>query len=183
MPYLVLCAGDFGWFLRFYFLGIDGEGSGGVSLWHFLDQRGLKPPSVVMLGLVGAAVLGGYWYSMRREWDVWRTTTLVVCLFFLVYPKIHSGYFLLPLALLLPYMVDDRRLYALSFLMFGTVLATFKFVDGTLSPNGMLIAIPVALAIATDLMLIVLVMNTIVKPFIFSGRTEGMPWSSSPVST
>jgi hypothetical protein len=58
LPFLLLASGDFLWFLRFYFLGVEGEGSGGVSLWHFLDHVGAKPPSTVMLGLVGMVVSG-----------------------------------------------------------------------------------------------------------------------------
>ncbi len=150
--------------MRFYLLGVEGEGSGGVSLWHFLDQGGLKPPSLVMLGLVGGVVLGGYWYSIKREWDQWRTATLVVCLFFLVYPKIHSGYYMLPLALLLPYMVDDRRLYALTILMFGTVLVTFKFADGTLSPEGGFIVVPIVTALLTDIILVYILYVKIISP-------------------
>jgi uncharacterized membrane protein len=163
VPFLVIAAADATWFLRFYFLGVGEEGSGGVSLWHFLNQIGLKPPSIVMLGLVGLAVIGGYWYAYRREWETWRTLTLVVCLFFLVYPKIHSGYFLLPLVLLLPYIVNDIKLYGLTFLLFGTVIATFKFADGTISPDGGMIAVPILLTLITDLILIFLVHRTVLR--------------------
>ncbi|GAH42691.1 unnamed protein product, partial [marine sediment metagenome] len=146
LPFLMLCPRDFSWFLRYYFLGVEGEGSGGVSLWHFLDQIGLKPPSVIMLGLVGTAVLGGYWYAHRKEWGPWKTITFVMVLFFLFYPKIHSGYYLIPLALMLPYIAQKIWLYPLTFAMFATVAVTFKFADGTVAPTGYLIAIPIALS-------------------------------------
>jgi hypothetical protein len=160
-PFLLLASGDFLWFLRFYLLGVEEEGSGGVSLWHFLDQVGAKPPAAVMLGFVGIAIMGGYWFSHRKGWDPWKTTTFVVCLFFLVYPKIHSGYYLLPLALLLPYIHGRWRLYGLTLLMFATVEATFKFADGTIAPVGALIAIPIALALVTDALLLLLIKNAL----------------------
>ncbi len=164
IPFLVICPDDFLWFIRFYFLGIETEEAGGVALWRFLDDIGLKPPSVVMLALVGTAILGGYWYSHKKGWDSWRSISLVVILFFLVYPKLHSGYYLLPLILLLPYIVDSPRLWSLTFLLFATVIGAHKFHVGSFDTAGGLIAIPIALAIATDLVLVYLLRETVLKP-------------------
>jgi len=156
VPFLLIAPDDFTWFMRFYFLGAEGESAPGYSFWSFLDQRGLRPPAWAMLALVGAAVMGGYWYSNKHGWDHWRTATLVTILFIVTYPKMHSGFYLLPLALLLPYIAHDLKLYSLTFVMFGTVLGSMKFADGNADPSGAMIAVPLLLTLTTDIILLYL---------------------------
>jgi uncharacterized membrane protein len=164
VPFLIICPEDVVWFLRFYFLGIENEGAGGVSLWRFLDDVGVKPPAPMLLGLVGAVVLGGYWYCRRKGWDQWTTVTVVVVLFFLFYPKVHSGYFLLPLALLLPYMVENLRLYYLTIPLFVSVAITHKFHVGSFPTTGGLILIPIMLALLTSLLLVYILDQAVLTP-------------------
>ncbi len=164
VPFLLTCPEDCTWFIRSYFLGAEGESAPGYSFWSFLDLRGLRPPAWAMLALVGAAVLGGYWYAHKHAWGHWRTATLVTILFFVTYPKMHSGFYLLPLALLLPYIANDLKLYALTFVMFGTVMGSMKFADGNFDPSGAMIAVPLLLTLTTDLILLYLLYRGVVSP-------------------
>jgi hypothetical protein len=179
IPFLIVCPEDCIWFLKFYFLGAEGESAPGYSFWSFLELRGLRPPAAAMLVLVGVAVLGGYWYAYKHRWDHWRTATLVTCLFMVTYPKIHSGFYLLPLAMLLPYIVDDIKSYGLTFLMFGTVIGSMKFADGNIDPSGSLIVIPLLLTLTTDIILLFLLYTRVVTPgaekYGAIGMTTGSP--------
>jgi len=167
-PFLLLAPEESTWFLRFYFLGVEGEGSGGISLWHFLDQRGMMPPSMLLGSTVMVLVLGLYLWADKEDWGVWKTITVVMTVFFVLYPKIHSGYYLIPLVLLMPYMLKDARYAILSFLMFTTVFTAFKFSDGTIHPDGVLILVPICCALITNMLLLLalkdLVIGT-VEPF------------------
>jgi hypothetical protein len=164
LPFMLLCPDDACWFMSFYFLGVEGEGAGGISLWRFLDEAGAKPPTAILLTILAGAIIGSFWYAHKRGWDRWTTVTVVVVLFFLFYPKVHTGYYLLPLALLLPYLTRRLRFYYLTVPMFALVVVAHKFTDGALPLSGALIAVPIALAISTDLILVYLLDQAVLTP-------------------
>lgn len=107
IPFIVLCGADFTWFLEFYFLGVESRGTGGISTWAFLHMGGISIPSVVMVAATGVGILAGLWYSVKRELSTWKMATLITLIFFLLYPKIHMGYYLMPLTLLFIWGAKD----------------------------------------------------------------------------
>jgi hypothetical protein len=130
--FLLSCYDDFIFFLRFYFLGESGRESGGISMWHFLQTAGYGVPKELELAIVLVSLLAAYLYCNKRGFGVWQSITLVVLVFIVVYPKMHTGYYILPCILLSIWGVEDRRILLRTFLAFIPIMtaAGFSVQDG-----------------------------------------------------
>lgn len=129
-PFLLCCWDDFSWFLDFYFLGVDGRNTGGSSLWHFLDMGGWGLPGQASIVLTAGSLLFAYFFTYRRGMDVWRSALIIMVAFFIFYPKIHTGYWLMPLVLLLPWAAEYRDIAIRIFLIYVPVIAATAFAVG-----------------------------------------------------
>jgi uncharacterized membrane protein len=125
--FLLSCYDDFIFFLRFYFLGESGRESGGISMWHFLQTAGYGVPKELELAIVLVSLLAAYLYCNKRGFGVWQSITLVVLVFIVVYPKMHTGYYILPCILLSIWGVEDRRILLRTFLAFIPIMAAAGF--------------------------------------------------------
>jgi len=125
LPFVLLCWDDFSFFLNFYFLGESGRPTGGHSIWHFLWMGGWNPPSVVQLAILGVAMTFAYLYPYYKKMGVWQSVTIMLMTFFTFYPKVHGGYWIMLVALLSVWAVEDRRIWARTFFAFlPMILAT-----------------------------------------------------------
>ncbi len=150
LPFLIAAPDGFNAFLRFYLLGESPDGAfEGLSLWRFLWLRGWDFTQKINL----AALLGAYLWLW---WGVWRKRIAPVpaaaaayFLLFVLYPKLHFGYYLLGMVAALPWAVLRwQRVAAL----FGAALvargAHMYWVGGlSTEGNGIFVAITAAAAL------------------------------------
>ncbi|MCX6650317.1 MAG: glycosyltransferase 87 family protein [Methanomassiliicoccales archaeon] len=130
LPFVVLCWSDFSYFLNFYFLGNEGRPTGGSSVWHFLRMGGWGIPSIVQLGLLGAAMASAYLYPYYKKMPAWQSMTLMLVVFFAFYPKVHGGYWIMLIALLSVWAVDNRKILLRIFLAFVPMILATAFAEG-----------------------------------------------------
>lgn len=125
LPFVLLCWNGFSFFLDFYFLGDETRPTGGHSIWHFLWMGGWNLPSHVQLLMLGTAMAFAYLYPYYKKMPVWQSVTLMLMVFFIFYPKVHGGYWIMLVALLSVWAAQDRRIWARTFFAFiPMVLAT-----------------------------------------------------------
>jgi hypothetical protein len=106
LPYIVLCPDEFLEFLRFYIVGKDGVK--GISFWRFGVYEFLGNGGKISLAILigGMGVVYAWLYKAKKS--VWKSCLIVLFAFFVLYRKIHSNYFLYPLALLTPFHFMDK---------------------------------------------------------------------------
>jgi len=118
IPFLILAGDDFTWFLRFYFLGISFAGEGnriiskgleGQSFWRILDSHGIHIPDTILIVTLAICVLIMAYLSYRKNFNFWKTTLLFLLLFFILYPKIHTPYYVYLFVVLTPYLLKRER--------------------------------------------------------------------------
>lgn len=134
-PFLILCGDEFTWFLQYYFIGNPERKAEGFSVFQFLQRGGFDVPTQISLAIVLIGLLFAYLYSYRKNLGKWESMTLVVTVFFILYPKMHTGYYLIPLAFLLAWAVENRRIAARCFLLFLPVIFATAFTP-TVAPGG-----------------------------------------------
>jgi 4-amino-4-deoxy-L-arabinose transferase-like glycosyltransferase len=127
LPFAVLCYDDFARFINFYFLGESGRPTGGSSMWHFLRMGGLGIPNEIELGIVLASFLLTYMYCHRKRMGVWESVTLVLIVFAVFYPKIHTGYYIMLVALLSVWAVKDWKIAMRLFLAYPPIIISAGF--------------------------------------------------------
>jgi uncharacterized membrane protein len=130
LPFILLCWDDFSFFLNFYFLGESGRPTGGHSIWHFLWMGGWNPPSAVQLVVLGVAMAFAYLYPYYKKMGVWQSVTIMLMTFFIFYPKVHGGYWIMLVALLSVYAVEDRRIWARTFFAFLPMILATMLAEG-----------------------------------------------------
>ena len=112
LAFLIICPNQFISFPTYYLLGdshAQTGGPGSTSYWHFLEQGGFTLPGIVGAGMTLAALLGSTIYAYWKKIPFWEACTLVVIVFFAVYPKLGFVYYLMPFGLLMMWAVEDRR--------------------------------------------------------------------------
>lgn len=98
LPFALLARDDVSRFLRLYVTGDSGGRLHGISFWRYLSEVGFDPSYLVyVLFLLGGVLLvAGIW----KGWGFNVNGILFVCLFLLLFSKVHSGYYLLILSFL-----------------------------------------------------------------------------------
>lgn len=130
LPFVIMCWDDFSFFLNFYFLGEEGRPTGGHSIWHFLYMGGWNLPSLVQLAILGCAMAFAYLYPYYKKMPVWQSVTLMLMAFFTFYPKVHGGYWIMLVAALSVWAVQDRRIWARTFFAFVPMILATMFAQG-----------------------------------------------------
>jgi hypothetical protein len=97
---------------------------------NFLREGGLGLPKEVELGMVLLSLLGAYLYAYHKKWGPWKSATLVMVVFIIVYPKMHIGYYLMPMMLLLVWAADDWKIASRLFLAFIPLSQAVGFLPG-----------------------------------------------------
>lgn len=127
VPFLILAGDDFTWFLQYYFIGNSERKAEGFSAFRFLAEGGFGVPAPVELALVLIGLASTYLYAYKKKWGVWESITLVTVVFFVLYPKMHIGYYLIPISLLLVWAVEDAKLAARCFLLYAPAILAVSF--------------------------------------------------------
>lgn len=106
-------------FLRLYILGEGGPTLEGISLWRYLGEVGLDPVWLVpVLAIAGGALL---WLVVHHRAGKPSTALLFLLLFLLLFPKIHSGYYV-PLLLFVPLLWGDKHVVGgIAVAVFGVI--------------------------------------------------------------
>ncbi|MCE5295824.1 MAG: glycosyltransferase 87 family protein [Euryarchaeota archaeon] len=118
IPYVILCYDEFLDFLSYYFLIKANRTMEGFSMTVFLERGGMGIPKALMLGIVLISLLVAVLYSHHKGWGAWKSATFVMIVFIIVYPKMHMGYYIMPMALLMVWAVDDWRILVRLFVSF-----------------------------------------------------------------
>lgn len=173
--FIILCYDDFTYFLNFYFLGDSNRPTGGQSFWHFLNMGGLEIPRLVELGIIGAGMIFTYLYCHVKKLGVWESMTLVMLAFFVLYPKVHTGYYAIIFALLVVWAVENKGIALRIYLAFLPIIASVAFSD--LESGSTFVEfegswlVGLALNLAGTLLLIDATRLALKnKPFIYSGK-------------
>jgi len=116
--FYALAGDEFTFFLKGY-LGLTFIPSSSATIWnHFLNDVGwydkLKP---VLLGVIIVSTLWVLHRSTKVEIHPLRVTMFVIAIFFIFYLKLHPGYFIFFLIVLLPAMSEDLKLSAEVFVL------------------------------------------------------------------
>lgn len=127
LPFVILCYDDFTGFINFYFLGESGRATGGTSMWHFLRMGGLGIPGEIEFAIVLVSLGLAYLYCQRKRMGVWESVTLVLIIFVVFYPKIHTGYYIMPIAMLSVWAAKDWKVAMRLFLAYAPIFTSTAF--------------------------------------------------------
>jgi len=102
-----------------------------MSIWHFWDMGGFTLPGTIgvimtLVAIVGASV---YVYKKRDTTTFWEGCFIVMMVFFLFYPKILLGYYLMIVALLLVWGASNRKILIRCFLSYIPLGLTVLFAE------------------------------------------------------
>jgi len=170
VPFILAAFDQFTWYLKFYFLGKGGKLEG-ISLWRILDSQGYAVPKIVLIAVMVLSFLAIYYISYKKKFGIWKTVSLTFILYFIIYPKIHYEYFLMLFALLVPYLIENKKmilmLYAISLLSGGTLLIEQRYLDWAVDSyySAAFISVAAASMLAIDVILVFVFIH------IFAGKT------------
>ena len=130
LPFLIFAFDGFRLFVEFYLLGkqpptelappMTITGQRGMSLWRFLAVVGLVVPTSALHLSFFAAIIACWVAVWKKKLDVYSGITLCILAIFILYSKVHYGYHMMALVVLIPWsMHDSRRMWSL------LVVATF----------------------------------------------------------
>ncbi|MEA2053582.1 MAG: hypothetical protein U9O96_00465 [Candidatus Thermoplasmatota archaeon] len=159
LPFLILTFEQFTWHLKFYFLGRGGELEG-ISLWRILGSQGYTVPSIVLIGIMMIAFIFIYYLSYKKDFGIWKVVSLTLLLYFIIYPKIHYEYFLMLLAVLIPYLIENKKMimlaYLISLLSGLTLLIEQRYLDWNVASihSEIFISLAVIFMVAVDIFII-----------------------------
>lgn len=110
-PFLLLAPNEFMAFVEFYLLGKDPTGKEvlGMSMWRFLSLAGIHIPNAVNLVALLFALCGIWVLVGRKRLPVHNGFALSFLMLFILYAKLHFGYYLLMLLVLIPWALSDWR--------------------------------------------------------------------------
>ncbi len=131
VPFLIIAPDKFLSFPSYYFLQNQGASTGGMSAWHFWDLGGFTLPGSIGLPMTLAGILGAsyYVYRKRATTTFWEGCFIVMMAFFLFYPKMLLGYYLMPVALLLVWGATNRKIMVRCFLSYIPLALTVLFAE------------------------------------------------------
>jgi hypothetical protein len=131
LPFLIVAPNEFLAFPTYYFLGGSATPATGISIWDFLGMGGLNVPGTVLLGVALAGLIAGLWLVKKRDMEIWQGTLLIMVVFLIFYSRVLVGYYILPVALLLVWAVDDRKMLLKTFLLYLPFFASLAFTRDT----------------------------------------------------
>jgi uncharacterized membrane protein len=178
LPFLIVAPNEFLAFPTYYFLGGSGTPATGISIWDFLGMGGLNVPGTALLGVALAGLIGGLWLVKKRDLEIWQGTLLILVIFLIFYSRVLVGYYLLPVALLLVWAVDDRKMLLKTFLLYLPFFASLAFTRDTrlghpLIDESWSWAAGLALSLLGTYMLIDLARQALrTRPFIYRSKED-----------
>ncbi len=128
LPFILFAQEGFFQFIEFYLLGRQPTSSTqafeevslitqrGMSFWKFLAVMGLVIPTGLLHGMLLISVVGIWAAVMKEKLDIQTGFLLCILSIFVFYSKIHFGYHLMILGLLIPHSYQNlSRLWSLFF--------------------------------------------------------------------
>ncbi len=126
-------------FAKLYFTGDSGGQLQGISLWRYLGEIGYYPfINTAVIVLLGSLLL---LLSFRREFGTLNTSMLFILLFLMIFPKIHSGYYIIILAFI-PFFWSMKLGKTLLFLT-GSMIIALDIFNGLGWNENELLFIPI----------------------------------------
>ena len=126
LPFLILAQTEFLQFIEFYLLGVQPTSSGnvsvnvslieqrGMSFWRFFAESIVMIPSIVLHSILLLSLLSVWGSAWLKKIDMMSAFTLCILAVFIFYSKIHYGYHIMLLSVLIPWsMHDAKRLWGL----------------------------------------------------------------------
>ena len=124
LPFLILAFDGFSLFLEFYLLGkqppeelaapVTILEQRGMSFWRFLALVGFVVPTSVLHLSFFATIIACWVAVWKNKLDVYSGSTLCILAIFILYSKVHYGYHLMALVLLIPWSLHDtKRMWSL----------------------------------------------------------------------
>tara|TARA_B110000196_G_C21135714_1_gene660957 strand:- start:690 stop:2054 length:1365 start_codon:yes stop_codon:yes gene_type:complete len=126
LPFLILAQTEFLQFIEFYLLGVQPTSSGnvsvnvslieqrGMSFWRFFAESIFMIPSIVLHSILLLSLLSIWGSAWLKKIDMMSAFTLCILAVFIFYSKIHYGYHIMLLSVLIPWsMHDAKRLWGL----------------------------------------------------------------------
>lgn len=133
LPFILFAQEGFFQFIEFYLLGRQPTSSTqsfeevslitqrGMSFWKFLAVMGLVIPTSLLHGMLLISVIGVWTAVMKEKLDIQTGFLLCLLSIFVFYSKLHFGYHLMILGLLIPH--SYRNLVRLWSLFFVSIIA------------------------------------------------------------
>lgn len=158
LPYFILCLEDFTQFLIFYSMGK--AGLQGISFWRFGLYEFIGNQGILSLLILLGGMGGAYLWVYKAKKSLWKSCLIILLAFFIFYRKIHSNYFLYPLALLSPFHFMDKQIKWQLWGIIAVVIALQPFAG----PDGATIIpiLPICLSLLS-LILLLLITKRVVQ--------------------
>ncbi len=131
VPFLIIAPDKFLSFPSYYFLQDKNAQTGGMSMWHFWDLGGFTLPGTIGVIMTVVAILGASYFVYRKKdtTTFWEGCFIVMMVFFLFYPKIHLGYYLMIVALLLMWGARNKKILLRCFLSYIPLALAVLFAE------------------------------------------------------
>jgi hypothetical protein len=131
VPFLIIAPDKFLGFPSYYLLQDKNAQTGGLSMWHFWDLGGFTLPGTIGVIMTLVAILGASYYIYRNRDTItfWEGCFIALLAFFLFYPKIHLGYYLMLVGLLLMWGATNRRVLIRCFLSYVPLFVATMFAE------------------------------------------------------
>ena len=124
LPFIIFAFDGFMIFLEFYLLGKQPSaeiaeqysitGQRGMSLWRFLALVGFVVPTNILHASFFVAIIVCWIAVWKRKIDFYSGFTLCILAIFILYSKVHYGYHLMALMILIPWSLhDSKRIWSL----------------------------------------------------------------------
>ena len=126
LPFLILAYSEFMQFLEFYLFGTQPQSTNqsftsfspieqrGMSFWRYLGETVIFVPSKLLHGIFVLVLLTTWYGALTKRLNMHAAFTLCILWIFIFYSKIHFGYHMMALLVLIPYaMHDSRKLWSL----------------------------------------------------------------------
>jgi hypothetical protein len=131
IPFLIIAPDKFLSFPSYYLLQDKNAQTGGISIFHFWDLGGFTLPGTIgdIITLVGVLAASYYVYRKKDSVTFWEGCFIVLMAFFLLYPKILLGYYLMPVGLLLMWGATNRKIMVRCFLTYAPLILATLFAE------------------------------------------------------
>lgn len=127
LPYLIVCPTEFLAFPRYYFFGTGDNPAGGASIWDFLSMGGINLPSYVFLAGIIIAYVIALLVIWKKALTLLQGTLLVMVVFIAFYSRIAVAYYMLPVALLLIWGVENKGIVWRCMLLYFPLILSVPF--------------------------------------------------------
>jgi hypothetical protein len=148
LPFLILAYSEFMQFLEFYLFGIQPQSTNqsstsfsqidqrGMSFWRYLGETIFFVPSKLLHGIFVVTLLSTWYGALTNRLNLNAAFTLCILWIFIFYSKIHYGYHMMALLVLIPYAIHDNvKLWSLIGISFLARIVHLAWRDSLFTDN------------------------------------------------